>query len=64
MKENDLIRLVAKIEEEYDYDEEVALSKFLKKHGDNYSQEEFINFLKKRYKIINETQDPDDYRFE
>jgi len=33
MKENDLIRMVAQIEKEYDYDEDIVLSKFIKKHG-------------------------------
>ncbi len=38
MKENDLIRMVAEIEQEYDYDEDILLSKFIKKHGQDYSK--------------------------
>lgn len=63
MKENDLIRMVVDIEAEHDYDEDIILSKFIKKHGEEYSQEEFIKFLKKRYRVINKFHDPDDYRY-
>ena len=64
MRENDLIRMIAKMEEEYDYDEDIVLSKFIKKHGENYSKEDFIKFLKRRYEVINKFNDPDDFRFE
>ena len=33
MKENDLIRMVAQIEKECEYDEDIVLSKLIKKHG-------------------------------
>lgn len=35
------------------YDRELIFSKFLKEHGENYSQEDFILFLRKRYEAIN-----------
>ena len=56
--------MIAQIEQEYDYDEDIVLSKFIKKHGQDYSQEDFLKFLKKRYEIINKFHDPDDFRFE
>lgn len=55
--------MVVDIEAEHDYDEDIILSKFIKKHGEEYSQEEFIKFLKKRYRVINKFHDPDDYRY-
>ena len=59
MREKDLITLIARIETEYKYEEEIVFSKFLKKHGEDYSSEEFINFLRKRYEIINRYHLPD-----
>ena len=52
MKEMDLIGLVVKIEKEYVYDEDIVLSKFIKKYGEGYSQEEFLQFLKRRKSIL------------
>lgn len=56
----DIIQQIADLEREYDYEEEVVFSKFLKRHGEEYSREEFLKFLKKRYEVINKYNDPDD----
>ena len=63
MKEKDLIQLISQIELEYDYDEDIVFSKFVKKHGENYSREEFLKFLRRRYAVINKFHNPDDFRF-
>ena len=57
MKE--LIDQIAKFEIEYEYEEEVVFSKFLKRNGENYSQEQFLEFLRKRYELINRFNGPD-----
>jgi len=57
---SELIQQIADMEAEYEYEEEVVMSKFLKKHGHEYSQEEFLKFLKKRYEVINKFNGPDD----
>ena len=54
-----LIERIADFEKEYEYEEEVVFSKFLKSHGENYTREEFLDFLKKRYEVINRFNDPD-----
>ena len=59
MKEKDLIKLIAEIETEYEYEEEIVFSKFLKKHGEKYTPEQFLEFLKKRYEVINKYHAPD-----
>jgi len=56
----DIIQQIADLEREYDYEEEVVFSKFLKRHGEEYSREDFLKFLKKRYEVINKYNDPDD----
>ena len=43
---------------ESENDAEVSLSKFMKRHGTDYSQQEFIDFLKKRYEAINRFNSP------
>ena len=53
MIEKDLVKLISEIETEYEYDEEIVFSKFVKKYGENYTREQFLEFLKKRYEIIN-----------
>lgn len=58
--DNELIQQITDIETEYDYEEEVVMSKFLKKHGHNYSQEDLLKFLRKRYEVINRFNGPDD----
>lgn len=60
MKEKDLVKLISDIETEYLYKEEITFSKFVKNCGENYSREDFIKFLKKRYRIINKYNSPDD----
>lgn len=62
MTELDIIAQIARMEREYDYDEEIVFSKFLKKYGENYSQVEFIKFLRKRYKVINSFHGTDNHR--
>ena len=56
----DIIQQIADLEREYDYEEEVVFSKFLKRHGEEYTREDFLKFLKKRYEVINKYNDPDD----
>ena len=58
MREKDLISLIAQIESEYEYDEEIVFSKFLKKYGADYTQEDFLKFLRKRYTVINKFHSP------
>lgn len=59
MKENTLIEAITKLEEDYEIDAKVMFSKFLKKYGDNYTQEQFLEFLKKRYETMNKYDSPD-----
>ena len=63
MKEKNIIQLISQIELEYDYDEDIVFSKFVKKHGENYTREEFLKFLRRRYEVINKYNNPDDVRF-
>ena len=51
-----IIEQIAKFEAKYG--DEVVLSNFLKRHGTSYTQEELINFLKRRYEIINLRESP------
>lgn len=55
----DLIKRITDFETEYEYEDEVVFSKFLKRHKGDYSQEDFIKFLRKRYEVINKVNDPD-----
>ncbi len=57
----DLIEQITDFEKEYKYEEEVVFSKFLKRHGEDYTREEFLKFLKKRYEVINKFNDPDSF---
>lgn len=41
------------------YDRDKEISKFLKKHGEDYTQEELIKFLRERYQYINKINGPD-----
>ena len=52
-----LIERIAKLERQYN--DEIAFSKFLKLHGDSYTEEEFITFLRRRYELINLREHPD-----
>ena len=58
MIEKDLVKLISEIETEYEYDEEIVFSKFVKKYGENYTRVHFLEFLKKRYEIINKFHAP------
>lgn len=53
MKQKNLIRTISNIEREYDYEENIVFGKFVEEHGEGYSKEEFIKFLRRRYEIIN-----------
>lgn len=53
-----LVEKIAKFLAEYDYDDEVSFSKFLKRHGGSYTQEEFLIFLKRRYEVIYRLESP------
>jgi len=56
----DIIEQIADFEREYEYEDEVVFSKFLKRHGEEYTREDFLKFLKKRYEVINRFNNPDD----
>ena len=60
MKEKDIVKLISDIETKVLYEEEITFSKFFKKYGENYSREDFIKFLKRRYQIINKYNVPDE----
>jgi hypothetical protein len=55
-----LVEQIAKFESEYD--EEVSFSKFLKRHGGTYTQDDFVKFLRARYKRINRLDHPDNLK--
>lgn len=54
----DLIEHVEAWEIAHRYDADAIFSKFLKKHGDTYTQEELLRFLKARYEAINKADGP------
>lgn len=56
----ELIKRIVTFEREYD--EEVVFSKFLKRYGTSYSQEDFIKFLRLRYELINLYESPAYYK--
>ena len=55
----DLIQQIADLENEYDDEANVIFSKFLKRYGENYTQDEFLEFLRMRYEAINKSDGPD-----
>ena len=59
MIEKSLKRLLAEIEKEYNIEAEVEVRKFLDKYGENYTQEQFLEFLKNKYEIINRANAPE-----
>ena len=52
-----IIEQIAKFEAKYG--DEVILRNFLKRYGTAYTQEDLINFLRRRYEIINLRESPD-----
>lgn len=43
-------------------EKERIFSMFLKEYGENYTQDDFVKFLKKRYKVSNDTPTFTDWR--
>lgn len=63
MKEVNIISLLAKMEDDYNYDDDIVFSKFVKKYGEDYSENDFLKFLKRRYEVINKFNASDDFKF-
>jgi hypothetical protein len=55
-----LVEKIVKFESAYD--EEVSLSKFIKRHGGTYTQDDFLEFLRIRYERINMLDHPDNHK--
>lgn len=62
MSDRELINRISQIEADYEYDRDLLFSKFVKQHGENYSKEEFLKFLRRRYQVINKSHYSDDVR--
>ena len=63
MKEVNIISLLAKMEDDYNYDDDIVFSKFVKKYSEDYSENDFLKFLKRRYEVINKFNASDDFKF-